>query len=970
MTEHNSSPAAADGRSVGPGDHVWLVDGSGFIFRAYHALPPLTRKSDGLPVGAVHGFAAMLHKLLTQMNEGRKPTHLAVIFDKGRITFRNDIYPQYKANRPEPPEDLIPQFGLIRRLTEAFNVPAVEQEGYEADDLIATYARQAREAGATVHIVSSDKDLMQLVGDGVSLYDAMKDTEMGAAEVEKKFGVTPDKVTDVQALAGDSIDNIPGIPGIGVKTAALLINQYGDLENLLAHAGEIKQPKRRERLLEHADAARVSKKLVTLDDHVPVRTPLSAFAVKKPDPEKLIGFLKGLEFTTLTSRIARDLGVDASKIPAIEITTEDWQAPEPEKPRLDDDDPDRTGPVEAAVAATSAPFDHDGYELVTSLERLHAWLDEARREGIVAFDTETTSLDAMRAQLVGFSLATAPGRAAYVPLAHRAAEGLDFGGGKALEQIGMEEALAALKPLLEDDSVLKVAQNAKYDDLVMARLGLRIRPFDDTMLISYVLDAGLGGHGMDELAERHLGHKPIAYKQVTGTGKKAITFDLVPLDRACAYAAEDADVTLRLWMILKARLWEEHKCTVYETLERPLAPVLVDMERTGILVDRNALARLSQEFAARAAELEREIHALAGESFNPGSPRQLGEILFGKMGIESGKKTATGARSTSVEVLEELAAQGVEIAARVLQWRQLTKLRSTYTEALAAHINPETGRVHTSYSMAATNTGRLASTDPNLQNIPVRTEEGRKIRAAFIAPRGAKLISADYSQIELRVLAHVAGVRRLREAFREGLDIHAMTASEMFGVPIEGMDPMIRRRAKAINFGIIYGISAHGLARQLGISRQEAAEYIKTYFKRFPEIRDYMEGTKEFARAHGYVETILGRRIHFPNIKASNPTTRAFNERAAINAPIQGAAADIIRRAMIRMPKALAQAAPDAKMLLQVHDELIFEAPDAQVEATMRVARAVMEKAPEPAVNMTVPLIVDARAASNWDEAH
>jgi len=685
MTEKTAESATGNGRPVGPGDHVWLVDGSGFIFRAYHALPPLTRKSDGLPVGAVHGFAAMLHKLLTSMNEGRRPTHLAVIFDAGRETFRNRIYPDYKANRPEPPEDLVPQFELIRKVTEAFGVPAVELENYEADDLIATYARQAREAGATVHIVSSDKDLMQLLGEGVTLYDAMKDREQGPEEVMKKFGVTPDKVTDVQALAGDSIDNIPGVPGIGVKTAAQLINEYGDLENLLAHAEEIRQPKRRERLLAHAEDARISKKLVTLDDHVPVPVPLSAFAVRKPDPEKLIGLLKGLEFTTLTSRIAKDLGVDPSTIPAREVTVESWSPPEPEPVELTDHDPERVGPVEAAAEKARIPFDHSGYELITDEARLVEWLEEARREGILAFDVETTSLDAMRAEPVGYALALAPGRAAYVPVAHRPAEGLDLQA-EAMEQIAPERALELLKPVLEDPAVLKVAQNVKYDDLVLSRKGVRIRPFDDTMLLSYVLDAGRGGHGMDELSERHLGHRPISFTEVVGKGKKALTFDLVEPRKACEYAAEDADVTLRLWLILRARLLQEHRCTVYETLERPLAPVLVDMERT--------------------------------------------EILFGKMGIESSKKTTTGARSTSVDVLEDLAAQGVKIAEKVLQWRQLTKLRSTYTEALVQHINPETGRVHTSYSMAATNTGRLASTDPNLQNIPVRTEEGRKIRAA------------------------------------------------------------------------------------------------------------------------------------------------------------------------------------------------------------------------------------------------
>ena len=962
---------ATDGvdRPVGPGDHVWLVDGSGFIFRAYHALPPLTRKSDGLPVGAVHGFAAMLHKLLNRTNAGKRPTHLAVIFDAGRETFRNEIYPEYKANRPEPPADLVPQFALIRKVTEAFNVPAIEQEGFEADDLIATYARQAREAGATVHIVSSDKDLMQLVRDGVTLYDAMKDREIGPEEVMKRFGVPPEKVPDVQALAGDSTDNIPGVPGIGVKTAAQLIHEYGDLETLLARAEEIRQPKRRQRLLEHAENARLSKKLVTLDDHAPVPVPLSALAVRKPDPETLIGFLKGLEFTTLTSRIARDLGVDSSRIPAQEVSVESWQPSAPAEGEAAEGHRVH-GPVAAAEAKVKVPFTHDGYALITSVAQLDEWLAEAKAQGWFAFDTETTSLDAMQAEIVGFALALAPDRAAYVPVGHRASEGLEFEG-EAIEQIPLEVALSRLKPLLEDPAILKVAQNVKYDDLVLSRHGVRIRPFDDTMLISYVLDAGrVPNHGMDELSKRHLQHVPISFKDVAGKGRHAKTFDMVPPRQACAYAAEDADVTLRLWMLLKARLHEEHMCTVYETLERPLAPVLVDMERTGVLVDRTQLARISREFAEKAKALEARIHALAGGAFNVGSTRQLAEVLFERLGLKSAKKTATGARSTDNEVLEELAAQGVEIARLVLEWRQLVKLRSTYAEALARHIHPQTGRVHTSFSMAATNTGRLASTDPNLQNIPVRTPEGRRIRAAFIAPAGAKLLSADYSQIELRVLAHVADVKRLQAAFREGLDIHAMTASEMFGVPIEGMDPLIRRRAKAINFGIIYGISAHGLSRQLGIPKEEAADYIKTYFQRFPEIRDYMEATKAFAREHGYVQTIFGRRIHFPNIDASNPSVRAFNERAAINAPIQGSAADIIRRAMIRMPEALAEAGLSAKMLLQVHDELVFEVPEEEVAATASVVTRVMEAAPEPAVHMKVPLKVDARAADNWDEAH
>ncbi|HHN68302.1 MAG TPA: DNA polymerase I, partial [Thermopetrobacter sp.] len=855
MVPAMTEPADSATKPLKKGDHLWLVDGSGFIFRAYHALPPLTRRSDGLPVGAVHGFAQMLHKLLMGMNAGKRPTHLAVIFDAGRETFRNDIFPDYKANRPEPPDDLIPQFDLIRQATEAFNVPAIELQGYEADDLIATYARQAKEAGATVHIVSSDKDLMQLIGDGVTMYDAMKDREIGPEEVMKKFGVAPEKVTDVQALAGDSTDNIPGVPGIGVKTAALLINEYGDLENLLAHADEIKQPKRRERLIAHADDARLSKRLVTLKDDVPDLPPIDTFAVRRPDPATLIGFLKGLEFTTLTSRVAKALGVDTADYEPLAVTSPHWPPEGDDDEETANDEPaEETAehPVVAkARALIAGPFDHDAYELITDAGRLKEWLAEARAQGFFAFDTETTSLDAMQADIVGFALALAPGRAAYVPVGHTTGDGgLDLSGEAAIEQISPDAALALLKPLLEDDAVLKIAQNVKYDDLVLANHGVRIRAFDDTMLLSYVLDAGRGGHGMDELAKRHLNHTPISYAEVAGKGKKAVTFDKVDVKDACRYAAEDADVTLRLWLLLKARLHVEHKVTVYETLERPLAPVLVDMEREGVLVDSAVLKRLSQAFATEMAALEKEIHELAGEAFNVGSPKQLGEILFGKLGLAAEKKTATGARSTSVEVLEDLAADGVEIAAKVLQWRQLAKLRSTYAEALVSHINPRTGRVHTSYAMAATNTGRLASTDPNLQNIPVRTEEGRRIRAAFTAPDGHKLISADYSQIELRVLAHVADVKRLKEAFRDGLDIHAMTAAEMFHVPMENMDPMIRRKAKAINFGIIYGISAHGLSRQLSIPLSEAADYIKTYLKRFPEIHDYVERTKAFAREH------------------------------------------------------------------------------------------------------------------------
>ncbi|MBI2717878.1 MAG: DNA polymerase I [Rhizobiales bacterium] len=985
----------AKSHALKPGDHLYLIDGSGYIFRAYHALPPLTRKSDGLPVGAVQGFCNMLWKLLKETNAGQKPTHLAVIFDKSSKTFRNDIYPDYKAHRPEPPADLRPQFGLIKQATRAFNIAAIEQDNYEADDLIATYARQAAEAGATCRIVSSDKDLMQLVRPGVALYDTMKDKEIGEAEVLEKFGVPPNKVIEVQALSGDSVDNIPGVPGIGIKTGAQLINEYGDLETLLSRAPEIKQQKRRENLIEFAEQARLSKKLVTLDDHVPVEHDVGSFAVDQPRAQQLIGFLKTLEFSSFTKKVAGELDADMAAIDPVPVEIKYWPPDDSSSPLAGEEGTHRVsdgevrGRAGAAMAPSSPaspdllpqgeegnaalraiPINHADYETVTSLDRLKAWIAAAFDEGTIAVDTETDSLDAMQAGLVGVSLAAAPGKACYIPLAHRAEGGGLFGGEAIAGQIDRDKALALLKPMLEDSSILKIGQNLKYDIEVFVRHGIDVAPIDDTMLISYVLESGDVGHGMDELSERHLGHKPIAFKEVAGSGKSAITFDRVAIDRATRYAAEDADVTLRLWLLLKPQLLAKHKLTVYETLERPLVSVLARMERRGILVDPQVLKKLSNEFSAAAAAIETNVYELAGERFNIASPKQLGDILYGRMGLAGGRKTATGAWSTDSDALEDLAAQGVELARRVLDWRQLAKLRSTYTDALPGYINPDTGRVHTSYAMAATSTGRLASTDPNLQNIPVRTEEGRKIRQAFIAPPGSKLISADYSQIELRVLAHVADIAQLRQAFADGLDIHAMTASEMFGVPVKGMDAAVRRRAKAINFGIIYGISAFGLANQLSISRDEAGDYIRTYFKRFPGIRDYMEATRKLARDQGYVETIFGRRCHFPRINSPNPSERAFLERAAINAPIQGAAADVIRRAMVRMEDALAAAGLGAKMLLQVHDELIFESADAEVEKTMTVVKHVMEKAPEPAVKLSVPLQVDARAAHNWEEAH
>jgi DNA polymerase I len=980
----------SDSNPLKPGDHLYLVDGSGYIFRAYHGLPPLTRKSDGLPVGAVQGFCNMLWKLLKETRANEKPTHLAVIFDESSKTFRNDIYPQYKAQRPEPPADLRPQFGIIRQATKAFNVACVEQANYEADDLIATYARLATEAGATCRIVTSDKDLMQLIRPGVMLLDTMKDKYISDPEVLEKFGVTPDKVIDVQALAGDSVDNVPGVPGIGVKTGAQLITEYGDLETLLARAGEIKQQKRRENLLEFAEQARLSKRLVTLEDHVPLEHDVGSFAVEMPRASDLIAFLKGLEFVSFTKKIAGELEADSSAIEPAVIDVKFWppEGGEAAPPKVDSSvrgndeeksEAPNTGPSfprtresidDAEVSLKAIPFVHANYETVTTLEALDRWIADATAMGHVAVDTETDALDSMQAGLVGVSMSTAPGKACYIPLAHSGEGGGLFGGGKVPGQVKLEHAIARLKPLLENPGVLKIGQNLKYDLQVLRRYGTDITPIDDTMLLSYAIESGENGHGMDEMSEKHLGHKPIPFKEVAGSGKSAISFAQVPLDRATAYAAEDADVTLRLWKLLKPRLLKKKKVTVYETLERPLVPVLENMEHEGILVDRAVLAKLSNEFANAQGKIEATIHELAGERFNIGSPKQLGDILFGKMALPGGRKTATGAWSTGSDALEDLAVQGIELARRVVDWRQLAKLRSTYTDALPTYINPTTGRVHTSYAMASTSTGRLSSSEPNLQNIPVRTEEGRRIRTAFIAPAGHKLVSADYSQIELRVLAHVADIPQLKKAFADGLDIHAMTASEMFGVPIEGMDSAVRRRAKAINFGIIYGISAFGLANQLSISREEAGDYIKTYFSRFPGIKTYMEETKKFARANGYVETIFGRRCHFARITSPNASERAFMERAAINAPIQGAAADIIRRAMIRMQEALDAAKLSAKMLLQVHDELIFEVRDAEIEETMKVVKRVMERAPEPAVKLAVPLQVDARAAMNWDEAH
>ena len=929
--------------TFGKGHHLHLIDGSAFIFRAYHALPPLTRKSDGLPIGAVAGFCNMLHRYVEGNTGPDAPTHVAVIFDKGSHTFRNDMYDKYKANREAMPEDLRPQIPLTRTATEAFNIACKEKEGFEADDIIATLAVQARAAGGRCTIISSDKDLMQLVGGGVEMLDAMKNKSIDRDGVFEKFGVYPDRVVDVQALAGDSVDNVPGAPGIGIKTAALLINEYGDLDALLERAGEIKQPKRRQTLIDHADQIRLSRDLVKLDENTPLDFTLEDLEVRDPDADQLLGFLAEMEFRTLSKRVAEVLGKEAPTI--------------------------AEAPVAADVpAAADVPFDAELYEHVSDTAALQAWIDRIYEFGYVAVDTETTGLDDMVAQLVGVSLCVEPGKACYIPLIHKARGSDDLFGSDDLAegQIPTEEALRLLTPMLEDPSILKIGQNMKYDSKIFAQLGINVAPIDDTMLLSYAMHAGLHGHGMDTLSERYLSHTPIPIKPLLGTGKSAITFDKVPLADAVKYAAEDADITLRLWQLFKPQLHRVGVTKVYETLERPLVSVLAAMERSGVKVDRDTLSRMSNAFAQKMAGLEDEIYELAGRKFNVGSPKQLGEILFDEMGLEGGKKGKTGAYATGADVLEDLATEH-DLPARVLDWRQLSKLKSTYTDALQDHINPDTGRVHTSYSIAGASTGRLASTDPNLQNIPIRSEEGRRIREAFVAEPGKALVALDYSQIELRILAHIANIPELKQAFQDGIDIHALTASEMFGVPLDEMTSDVRRQAKAINFGVIYGISGFGLARNLRIPRAEAQGFIDRYFERFPGIRTYMNDTKAFAKEHGFVQTLFGRKIHTPEINAKGPRA-GFAQRAAINAPIQGTAADVIRRAMIRMPDAIKDL--PATMLLQVHDELLFEVEKGAEDDLIAAARQVMENAADPVVKLDVKLDVDAGVGASWAEAH
>ena len=927
----------------GKGHHLHLIDGSAFIFRAYHALPPLTRKSDGLPVGAVSGFCNMLNRYIEDNNGPDAPTHVAVIFDHSSHSFRNDIFDGYKANRPPAPEDLVPQFPLTREATKAFNIACEEMEGFEADDMIATIACQARDAGGRVTIISSDKDLMQLVGDGIEMYDAMKNKRIDREGVFEKFGVYPDRVIDVQSLAGDSVDNVPGAPGIGVKTAAALINEFGDLDELLSRAVEIKQPKRRQTLLDHAEQIKLSRELVTLDCNTPLTFALEDLEFRAPIPGQLLDFLTKMEFRTLTKRIAQKF--------ELEIPTSD---------NLDT--------ISTNNISEKIPFDSANYEYIKTADQLQTWVHKIYETGYVAIDTETTSLNDMLAELVGISLATEIGSACYIPIGHKEGQDDDlFDNFQLVEgQLDLEYVLDCLRPVLTDDSILKIGQNIKYDAKVLSRYGIEVTTFDDTMLLSYAMHGGLHNHGMDALSERYLDHSPISIKTLIGSGKSAITFDKVKIEDAVTYAAEDADITLRLWKIFKQKLHLSKVTKVYESLERPLVSVLAQMEKNGVKVDRETLSRMSNAFAQKMAGLEAEIYELAGETFNVGSPKQLGEIMFDKLGYEGGKKGKNGAYATGADILEELATS-YDFPKRVLDWRQLSKLKSTYTDALQDHINPDTGRVHTSYSIAGAVTGRLSSTEPNLQNIPVRTEDGRRIREAFVAESGNILVSLDYSQIELRILAHIAKIDALKQAFHDGLDIHAMTASEMFDVPLDQMTPEIRRQAKAINFGVIYGISGFGLARNLRIPRAEAQGFIDRYFDRFPGIKEYMDETIKFSKENNYVKTLFGRVIHTPEINAKGPMA-GFAKRAAINAPIQGTAADIIRRAMIRVPDAIKDL--PAKMLLQVHDELLFEVKEEFSQDLVDKVQSIMETASLPFLKMDIPLSVDAGHGLNWAEAH
>ena len=926
--------------------HIYLVDGSTYIFRAYHALPPLTRKSDGFPVGAISGFCNMLDKLIKDEREKNNLTHLLVIFDASGKTFRNDIYPEYKANRSSPPEDLIPQFPVIRKATEAFNVTHVEMLGYEADDLIASYAKAAVDEQMKVTIVSSDKDLMQLVKEGVSMLDTMKNRLIKKNEVIEKFGVEPNRVIDVQSLAGDSVDNIPGVPGIGIKTASLLINEYDNLDNLLEKASNIKQNKRRESLIEFADQARLSRELVTLKEDVELPIPIKNIEIQSINPEKLISFLKGMEFKTLTEKKAREFNLNLD-----EIKTEELNLEFNEKEVIN---------TEVKNEKDFNNFELEKYSTILNKDELENWKKRIIDKGYVAIDTETDSLNAVEANLIGFSLAIDVNDACYVPLKHDNAN----------KQINFDDAIEFLKSLNTDSSILKIFHNKKYDALVLDKYNIKVNSYDDTMLISYSLGSGASRHNLDFLAKKYLEHSAISYKEIVGSGKNQKSFNEIDIEKASIYAAEDADITFRLWKILKPKLLEEKVSSVYETIERPLAKVIMDMEKNGVCIDEEILKDLSLKFKKEILNIETKCFEIVGSEFNLGSPKQIGEILFDKLKIKGGKKTPSGAWSTDAETLNFLASSGHALPKLLLEWRGLSKLKSTYTDALPTFVNKKTKRIHTSYSMSSTSTGRLSSSDPNLQNIPIKNDEGRMIRSAFIAEPGSSLISADYSQIELRIIAHISDDNNLKDAFKNDIDIHSLTASEVFGIPLKDMNQDIRRKAKAINFGIIYGISAFGLSNQLDISRSEASDYIRSYFEKFPSIRDYMETTKEFAKDNGYVKTLFGRKCFIDESINRGPGGKAFMERAAINAPIQGTAADIIKRAMIKIPKYFEKENLGTKMIMQVHDELIFETKDNEIEETMSIVTREMSEAHKPVINLSVDLKVEAASGKNWEQAH
>ena len=918
--------------------HLFLIDGSGYIFRAYYALPPLTRKSDGLPVGAVSGFCNMLYSFLEKARAGNSmdtPSHLAVIFDSARKNFRNDIYKEYKGNRSDAPEDLIPQFDYIRKAVKAFNLPSIELQNYEADDLIATYKIQAKKEKIKLTIVSSDKDLMQLVDQDTYMLDTMKDKHIGINEVKEKFGVPPEKVIDVQSLAGDSVDNVPGVPGIGIKTAAELINQFGSLDELLKKAETIKQPKRRQALLDNKSNALISRELVTLKNDVPVKETINDFILKPFDKEKIFSFLDEMEFTKIKKRIEQTYGMSETNF----------------KPS-------------SAVVKKSLK-NEAGFNIVYDKKEIETILAKADDQGFFAVDTETNSLDSQKAELVGVSLAVNENQAYYVPVGHKNKDDKEI-----KKQIKIEDLIKILKPYLEDETIKKVGQNIKYDLKIFKKYGIHLKSFEDTMLLSYALDSGLNRHNLDILAKIHLDHENIKYKDVAGTGKSEVTFDQVKIIDSYRYACEDADVTLKLYNIFKERLVKEKCFHVYENLEIPLVDVLARMECQGIKIDKKILSQLSETFAKNLKVLEKKIYKIAGEEFNIGSTKQLGDILYEKLKISGTKKTKKGNFATNVNVLEDLAGKGHEFPKLVLDWRQKSKLKNTYTDTLPEHIDPKTKRVHTSFLLAATTTGRLASSDPNLQNIPIKSKEGKEIRSAFVAESGHSIISADYSQIEMRVLAHVGDVKELKKAFRNNEDIHSITASQIFDCDIKKINEDMRRKAKAINFGIIYGISSYGLAKQISVSNPEAEQFLFSYFKKFPEIKDYMQETLKFCRKHGYVKTMFERKCHFPNINDKNHTLKSFQERAAINAPIQGAAADIIRYAMINIDKKILEKKIKSKLLVQIHDELLFESKDNDVKKEITLIKNEMENAIDKDFNFSVPLIVDANSAKNWNDAY